>query len=176
YVRPPKNLQQAKVFLLPLPDPSKFDFATSFLESQAGSDVQQPTDPSAPGEPPKAVASAKQSMHLLARVKRPKNPAAKQPEAPVSRGDFNQDVLALLNAAYALPAPLTLDKFKETKKKNTTFRYHSFDVAGKNVLAYLYGPKNDPYEVALIFEYPSSEHSNLIGKVELCLESFAVGN
>ena len=36
--------------------------------------------------------------------------------------------------------------------------------------------KNDPYEVALIFEYPRSEHTNLFGKIDLCLESFALGN
>jgi hypothetical protein len=118
---------------------------------------------------------AKQSLHILARVKRPKNPSAKKKAEPANRGDFNADVLALINAAYSPPTPLTLDKFKETKKKNNVFRYHAFAVGGKNVQVYLNGGKTDPYEVALIFEYPSTEHSNLYSKVELCLESYATG-
>ena len=36
--------------------------------------------------------------------------------------------------------------------------------------------KNDPYEVALIFEYPRTEHNNLFSKIDLCLEAFAVSN
>ena len=41
---------------------------------------------------------------------------------------------------------------------------------------YLYGDKNDPYEVALIFEYPKAEHNTVNPKIRLCLESFAVGD
>jgi len=165
FVRPPKNLQQAKDFLLPLPEPGKFDFEASFLETQKAGDSSAPS-----GETPK------QSLHLLARVKRPKNPNAKKKAEPVNRGDFNRDVLALLNGAYAPPAELTMDKFKETKKKNNTFKHYAFAVNGKNVQVYLYGTKNSAYEVALVFEYPSSEHTTLYSKIELCLESFAEGN
>jgi len=164
FVRPPKNLKPAKEFLLPLPEPGKFDLEASFLETQKAGEGQ------AAGEVPK------QSLHMLARVKRPKNPNAKKKVETTNRGDFNRDVLALLNGAYAPPAELTIDKFKETKKKNNTFRQHSFAVGGKIVQVYLYGPKNGNYEVALVFEYPSKEHSNLYSKIELCLESFAEGN
>jgi hypothetical protein len=175
FVRPPKNLQPAKEFLLPLPDPSKFDLAISFLESQAASEVQQPSEGPTGAEAAKSTGGPKQSLHMIARVKRPKNPNAKKKEEPVVRGEYIRDVLALLNAAYAPPEELTPEKFKETKKKLNTFRHHSFDVGGKNIQVFLYVPKNDPYEVALVFEYPKSEHSNLFSKIELCLESFAVG-
>ena len=41
---------------------------------------------------------------------------------------------------------------------------------------YLYGGKNSPYEVALIFEYPKAEHNAVNPKIRLCMESFAVGD
>jgi hypothetical protein len=168
FVRPPKNLQPAKEFLLPQPEPGKFDLEASFLETQKQTESQ--------GETQKQVEVPKQSLHILARVKRPKNPNAKKAAAePTNRGDFLLDVLAILNSAYSPPVELTPDKFKDTKKKNNTFRHYSFAANGRNVPVYLYVPKNSPYEVALIFEYPSTEHANLYSKIELCLESFAVG-
>jgi hypothetical protein len=176
FVRPPKSLDPAKEFLLPLPDPAKFDLEASFLEGRKAAETQATGEAPPGGEAPKPVAPQTQSMHLLARVQRPKSPNAKKKAEPAAaRGDFNLDVLALLNAAYSPPVPLTLDKFKETSKKNNKFKHHSFAVNGKNVQVYLYGPKGDPYEVALVFEYPSKEHGTLYSKIELCLECFAVG-
>jgi len=174
FIRPPKNLEPAKEFLLPLTDPTKFDLEASFLESQKV-DAPPPSEGAGAEEAAKSAEVQKQSLHVLGRVKRPKSANAKKKAEPVNRGDFNADVLALLNAAYAPSAELTLDKFKETSKKNNKFKYHSFAVGGKNVQVYLYGPKGDPYEVALIFEYPSKEHGTLYSKIELALESFAVG-
>src|SRR2546421_5517135 len=52
FVRPPKNLQPAKEFLLPLPEPGKFDLEASFLETKAG-------DASAPGAPTEGAAEQK---------------------------------------------------------------------------------------------------------------------
>src|SRR5262249_46719986 len=77
--------------------------------------------------------------------------------------------------AYGPAEKLTLDKFKETKKRNNTYRNYPFAVGGKTVQVYLFGAKTEPYEVALIFEFPSTEQSNLSSKIGLCLESFAVG-
>jgi hypothetical protein len=54
-------------------------------------------------------------------------------------------------------------------------RPHLGEVGGKIVQVYLYGPKTSAYEVALVFEYPSSELSSLTSKIKLCLESFAEG-
>jgi len=176
FIRPPKELQPAKEFLLPIPEPGKFDLEASFLENMKGGDSPSgDAQPEGGGEAKPAKSSAKQSLHVLARVKRPKGAAKKKAE-PVNRGDFVRDTLALINAAYAPPTELTIDKFKETKKKNNTFRRHAFAVNGKDVQVYLYNPKNNPYEVALIFEYPSKELNNLYTKIELCLESFAEGN
>jgi hypothetical protein len=178
FLRPPKKLELAKEFLLPLPEPGKFDLEASLLETTKAAD-----NPTPGGEAPKTVSEApKQSLHILARVKRPKNPASKKKVVePANRREFPTDVLALVNAAYAPPAEVTLDKFKETTKKFNTFKQYAFTVGEKYVQIYIYAPKKDavktdPYEVALIFEYPSSEHNNLSGKIELSLEAFALGN
>jgi hypothetical protein len=153
FVRPPKNLQQTKTFMLGTPEPGQFDLDASFDEPQ------------------------KQSMHLLARVKRPKAPDSKTKKAeaaPTNRGDFNRDVLALLNNYYGTQ-DLTVEKFKEETHMTNKFKRHVFSANNKNVQVYLYGPKGDPYEVAFVFEFPSSEQATLISKIGLCLESFATG-
>jgi hypothetical protein len=183
YVRPPKSLQPAKEFLLPL-EADKFDLAASFLESASPGATPAPSDqPPAAGEPAKQAEMPKQSMHIVARVKRPKNAAAKKKVAePANRREFTTDLLALLNSAYAPQPEVTLDKFKATSKgppmssKKNEFRWAPLPAGGKNVQVYIYAPKGDPYEVALIFEYPSTEYQSLSGKIDLCLESFAVGN
>jgi hypothetical protein len=177
FVRPPKKLELAKEFLLPLPEAGKFDLEASLLDTGKAADA-----PSAGGEAPKSTEAPKQSLHIVARVKRPKNPAAKKKVVePANRREFATDVLALVNAAYAPPAEVTLDKFKETTKRFNGFKQYAFTVGEKYVQVYFYAPKKeavktDPYEVALIFEYPSSEHNNLSGKIELSLEAFALGN
>ena len=154
FVRPPKNLQPTAAFMLGAPEPGQFDLEVTFDEP------------------------SKQSMHMLGRFKAPKtvNPKTKKAQAPpANRGDFNQDVLAILNSAYNPPPELTLDKFKEEKHKSNTFKKHVFSANNKIVQVYLYGPKGDPYEVAFVFEFLASEQSALITKIGLCLESFATG-
>ena len=93
-----------------------------------------------------------------------------------SRGEFNADVVAVVNAAYS--ADLDLTKFKEeTKKTGNKFKRAppTFESNGKNVQVFLYGTKTDQHQVALIFEYPKEEHTTMNPKIELCLDSFAVG-
>jgi len=178
FVRPPKKLELAKEFLLPLPEPGKFDLEASLLETLKSADSAAPSDQPPPGaDAPKTVEPPKQSLHVVARVKRPKNPAAKKKVVePANRREFTTDLLALVNAAYAPPAEVTLDKFKETTKRFNKFKQYAVIAGEKYVQVYFYAPKNDPYEVALIFEYPRSEHNNLSGKIDLSLESFGVGN
>lgn len=152
-VRPPKGLQQTKTFMLGSPEPGQFDLDASFDEPQ------------------------KQSMHLLARVKRPKGPDSRTKRAeaaPTNQGDFSRDVLALLNKYYGTN-DLTIEKFTEETYKTNKFKRHVFSAKDKDVQVYLYGPKGDPYEVAFVFEFPNSEQAALISKIGLCLESFATG-
>src|SRR3954452_13724127 len=95
YVRPPKNLQPAKEFLLPLPEPGKFDLEASFLETQKGGDSSSPGAPTEGGAEAKPGGETqKQSLHILARVKRRPGAAAKKKTEPTNRGDFTRDVLA----------------------------------------------------------------------------------
>jgi len=155
FLRPPKNMEQAKEFQMTTSlQPGQFDLESSFFEAK------------------------KQNLHVLARVKRPKKPASKKAAAPTpaetaTRGDFNRDVISLVGPAYGVSDELAIEKFKEISKKSNKFRHHAFASNDQTVQVYLY--KFDPYEVALIFAYPTKEQSSLASKIELCLESFAVG-
>jgi len=153
YLRPPKSLVQSKAWSLAPTEPGKFDLEASFAE------------------PPK------QDMHVLARVKRPKGTTKKGAPSPadtVNRTDFAGDVLYVLNDYYKPADELVITKFKtETRKKNE-YKFHAFTANDKTVQIYLY--KHEPYDVALIFEFPKSEQAELFTKIGLCLESFAVGD
>jgi hypothetical protein len=152
YLRPPKNLAQTKEWQLAPSEPGKFDVEASFLEAK------------------------KQSMHVLVRVKRPKTPGKKAaPSAAdnVDRTNFVGDVLLILNESFKPPEDLTPNKFKTEKKRANEYRYQAITLGDKNVQIYLY--KVEPYEVALVFEYPKSEQADVFSKIGLCLESFATG-
>ncbi|MFO0891470.1 MAG: hypothetical protein U0790_20295 [Isosphaeraceae bacterium] len=153
FLRPPLNMTgPTQTFQMAAIEPGRFDAESSFLEPE------------------------KQSLHVLARVKRPKTPAKKgapQPEPP-PRGDFAADVVELVKNAYG--ADLNVGEFKEEKKRNNTFRHRQIDLEAKLVQIYLYGGKTNPHEVALIFEYPKGERNAVDPKIGLCLESFAVGD
>jgi hypothetical protein len=154
YVRPPKDMTgPTQTFQMTVVEPGKFDVESSFIEQD------------------------KQSLHLLARVKRPKTPSKKAPTpAETPRGDFSTDVVELVRNAYG--TEVTEAKFKEEKmqKGSNTFRAQALEVGPKNVQIYLYGGKTNPYDVALVFEYPKAEHASIYPKIKLCLESFAVGD
>jgi len=151
YLRPPKSLVQSKAWSLAPTEPGKFDLEASFVEP-------------------------KQDMHVLARVKRAKSAAKKgsaKPADTVDRTNFEGDVLNILNESYKPAEELVITKFKtETRKKNP-FKFHSVTANDKTIQIYLY--KQEPYDVALVFEYPKSEQKELFEKIRLCLESFAVG-
>ncbi len=153
YVRPPKSMTgPTQTFQLTVVEPGKFDVESSFIEPE------------------------KQSLHILARVKQAKTPSKKAPaKAETPRGEFNADIVELLKNVYG-DEKLDLSKFKPETKLNNTFKYNLLDLTAKNVQIYLYGEKNSPYEVALIFEYPKAEHNAVNPKIGLCLESFAVGD
>ena len=153
YVRPPKDLAASKEFLLTTLEPGKFDDAESLTD-----------------------AKTQAQLHILSRVKVPKTPSKKgAPEPPpTTRGDFTQDVIALLNGVYNVEIDST--KAKEESKKNNKFKHITFEGNGKDVQVYFfgYGMKDPPYLVALILEYPKTEKT-VLNKFELSLESFATG-
>lgn len=158
YVRAPKGLTgPAQIFGLAV-DPGKFDLENSFTDQ---------------------VKLA--SLHILARHKKPKAPA-KKGVAPVAeatpRGDFTSDVLEVLKSAYAVDvaAGQLKNETKAHKGRKNNYKFTKLELASKEVQLYIYGGKNDPYEVALIFEYPTTEIQNLSPKIGLSLECFAVGD
>jgi hypothetical protein len=157
YVRPPKGLQgPTKTFTLTVVEPGRFDLENSFINE-----------------------STKESMHVLARVDRPKSANTKKPSQPEpARGDFTAEVIELVRNVYG--AELDANQLKaETKahgRLKNTYRTKTLDLTAKQVQLFLYGDKNTPYKVALIFEYPKEQHTSINPKIGLCLESFAVGD
>jgi hypothetical protein len=152
YVRPPRNVKETKEFQLPV-DPGMYDLTASFL------------------------GASKENLHVLARVKRASTPTKKTPAPTANRHDFSQDVFALVNSAYGIE--LGKDDSKEARKKReekkryNTFVHYNAPVADRTVQVYM--NKTEPYDVALIFEYPSSEQAAETEPIKYTLESFAVG-
>jgi len=152
FVRPPLPLTPSKEFTLGEVPAGQFDETKTFFDGQ------------------------KAFLHVVARVKQAKKPAAKAApaEPPAARGQFNADVLAALKAVYPEEENLATEKFKDDPHKPNTYKRVIFDNSGKRVEVYLY--KLEPYDVALIFQYDTGEKAALASKINLCLESFAVGN
>jgi hypothetical protein len=152
YLRPPKNMTgPTQTFQWTVIEPGKFDVESSFVEPE------------------------KQSLHVLARVKLPKVAAKKgAPKAePPPRGKFTDEVVDLVKSVYGVD--LAFSDFKDEQHGDNTFKHKLLDLSAKNVQIYLYGTEKTPYEVALIFEYPKTEHNTVNPKIGLCLESFAAG-
>jgi hypothetical protein len=151
YVRPPKDLAPSKEFLLSTLEPGKFDDAESLSD-------------------PKTQAQ----LHILSRVKTPKVPTKKGAPAPpqATRGEFIPDVVAVLNGVYNVE--IDPARAKEESKKLNKFKHLTFEGNGKDVQVYFYGGKGQPYEVALILEYPKAEKA-VMSRFEKCLECFAIG-
>jgi hypothetical protein len=151
FVRAPKGMNHAKTFLLTAVPSGQFDAEESFDDG-------------------------KSSLHVLARQKTAKKAQAKKGEAPVeqaARGDFSADVRNLLGTFFNDAESLAPEKFKDDSKKTNRFRRAVFKANNKNVNVYIY--KNDPYDVALIFLVDPADQAALASKIDLCLESFAVG-
>jgi hypothetical protein len=160
YVRPPKGLTgPTQTFSLVAVEPGKFDLENSFIDQ----------------------ATKQVSLHILARHKKPKPPPKKGTPAAeaVPRGEFTQEVIDVVKAAYAAE-DLTPAKFKAVSKRHeareNNYKEAKLDLAAKEVLIYIYGDKNSAYNVALIFEYPKTQVGDLSTKINLSLENFAVDN
>ncbi|MGO9466138.1 MAG: hypothetical protein ACLQVF_18505 [Isosphaeraceae bacterium] len=158
FVRPPKALKgPTQTFGMTVVEPGKFDLEQSFIDQQK-----------------------QESMHLLARVVRPKAPtkkgAAPQPE-PTPRGKFVDDVLELVKSVYGVDVETAQLKSESHTHGNHTNTYKGkiVDLTAKKVQIYFYGDEKAPYQVALIFEYPEASHASINPKIPLCLEAFAVG-
>jgi hypothetical protein len=159
FVRPPKNLKgPTQTFAWTVIGPGRFDLENSFIDQ----DKQE-------------------SLHMLVRVKKPKAPGSNKKGAvakeEVPRGDFNADVIELVKSVYGVE--LERGKFKpdvkEHDNRKNTFSATTLDLTPKEVQIYLYGDKNAPHEVALIFDYPKESKKTIDAKIRLCLETFAVG-
>ena len=158
FVRPPKALKgPTQTFGMTVVEPGKFDLEKSFIDQ----DKQE-------------------SMHLLARVVRPKGASSKKgavQQEPTPRGKFVDDVLELVKSVYGVDVEAAQLKAQSHSHGNRTNTYKGTvkDLTAKRVQIYFYGDEKVPYQVALIFEYPEASHNSINPKIGLCLESFAVG-
>jgi len=160
FVRPPKTLKgPTQTFAWTVIEPGRFDLENSFIDQDK-----------------------LESLHILVRrVKKPKAPASTKkgaaPKEAVPRGDFTTEVVDLIKSVYGVD--LEANKFKPDVKshgnRENNFHATTLDLTAKEVQVYLYGDKNGPYEVALIFDYPTESKKNIDSKIRLCLEAFAVG-
>jgi hypothetical protein len=153
YLRAPKEQALAKTGQLPVTE-GLFDLDASFNDK------------------------TESSLHVLARVKMPKKAPAKgapPPPALPPRGEFVGEVLGVLSTLYNSPEALQTPKFSDevTPKAKNRFKRLIFAANDKEVKLYTY--KEGIHEVALIFVYDSKIKGVISSKIELCLDSFAVG-
>jgi hypothetical protein len=158
FVRPPKALKgPTQTFGMTVVEPGKFDLENSFIDQ----DKQE-------------------SMHLLARVVRPKAPTAKKgavQQEPTPRGKFVDDVLELVKTVYGVdvePGQLKAES-KSHGNRSNTYKGAIVNLSAKRVQLYFYGDEKSAYQVALIFEYPETSHNSINPRIGLSLESFGVG-
>jgi hypothetical protein len=155
YIRPPREQAQAKTGQLPITE-GQFDLDASFNDSKDNSS----------------------SLHVLARVKMPKKPPAKgQPIPPPAppRGEFVGEVLGVLSTAFNAPEALASPKLsdKESEKYHNRFKRLIFNAGDKEVA--LYTSKQGAHEVALVYVYDTKIKGPISSKIELSLDSFAIG-
>jgi hypothetical protein len=165
YLRTPKSMSPAQQPGLAV-DPGAYDLIATFLDLGGAS--------ANAAEAPQAGIR----LHVLARVKRPKKAPKKgepppPPESP--RGDFMADVRSVLaselgNSEAALSGTPKADTKRTNAYKRVIFTAGNGDI----IKAYFY--KMDVYDVALIWDIPTAVEKETSTGVELCLESFAVGN
>ena len=159
FVRPPLGLEgPTQAFGLTGVEAGKFDIENSFIDQKKGA-----------------------SLHLVARVKKPKAPPnAKKAAAPVetvARGKFLEDVVELVKAAYSVelaPGELKPESRSHGNRVNN-FKAVKKDMSTKEVEVYVYSESSGVREVALIFEFPKDQKNFMSPKIGLCLESVAVG-
>jgi hypothetical protein len=161
YVRPPLGFKGPAEFALAVVEPNKYDVANSFIDSdkQAG-------------------------LHILARDNKPKTATSKKGADPSKtaepqavRGDFTADVLDLVKAALSLD--IDAQQLKAESKahgaRKNDYKTKTLDANTKEVQVWIYGDKNSPEQVALIFDYPKESRNSLTSAINYCLQSFGVG-
>ena len=153
FVRPPKGMTgPTQTFQLAVIEPGKFDVEASFMEPREAKPAH-----SRPGQGDQDT----------------RQEGSAQGRAGAARRLYHRH---RGTASNVYGADLNTSDFKEDKKGENSYKFKLLDLNAKNIQIYLYGAKNGPYEVALIFEYPKSEHNSVNPKIGLCLEAFATGD
>ena len=151
YVRPPKNMTgPTQTFQMTVVEPGKFDVESSFIEQD------------------------KQSLHLLARVKRPKTPSKKAPTPAETtpRGDFNTDVVELVKNVYGTELEVAVQGREEAEQHvqgqdDRPERQERADLSLRQ--------QDQPLRGGPDLRVSQGRAQRINPKIGLCLESFAVG-
>ena len=154
YVRAPKEEALTKAGQLPVSE-GQFDLDASFNDAKDGS-----------------------TMHILARVKLPKKPAAKGAPpvaAPPPRAEFVGEVLRVLSDVFGGPDALQSPKFTEEVRPKSGNRFKRLLFTANDKEVRLYTLKQANHDVALIFVYDPKNKGLMASKIEYCLDSFAIG-
>jgi hypothetical protein len=158
FIRPPLGLEgPTDAFTLTAAESGKFDIEHSFIDQKKGT-----------------------SLHVVARVKKPKAAPSKKgaaaPAESTTRGKFLDDIVELVKAAYNIelaPAELKPDSHNHGNRVNQ-YKAVKKDLTTKEVEVYVYTEASGVHEVAMIFEFPKDQKNFMSPKIGLCLESFAV--
>jgi hypothetical protein len=166
YIRAPKGMKQLAATFAYNVEQGKFDITDTILD------------------PDKQV-----SLHILARNNAPKaaatpkkgpNPSGEaDTPPPANRGDFTTDVLDVIKSAYSTDLESSqlkgYDPPAQGTRKSVPYRSASKELGDKEVKVYFFGDKNQPAQVALIFEGPKDAIRGMITKIDYSLNSLAVG-
>ncbi len=173
FLRPPKPLDQAPNLVGLTEIPGFYDLASSFVGvmSQGGDQAKK-----GQGGPPPAL-----RLHVLARVKRPKKPAAKkgepvEPPPSVNRGDFTTDVRTQLASDYGAGDTAVSGELKTETRRSNSFKRLIFTAPSNGDTIRVYFYKEGDYEAALVWDIPPNAPKPPIDTgIPLCLETFSVG-
>ncbi len=158
FIRPPLGLGVPSDTFTLTAETNKFDIENSFTDAKKGT-----------------------SLHVVARVKKPKvapKKGAPAPAEPAARGKFLDDVVELVKGAYNIelaPAELKADSHTHGNRSNQ-YKAVKKDLTTKEVEVYVYSEPNGVHEVAFIFEFPKEQKTYMSPKIGLCLECFAVSD
>ena len=159
FVRPPKNLKgPTQTFAWTVIEPGRFDLENSFID-----EVKE------------------ESLHILVRVKKPKAPASNKKGAATKEAVprvTSRPKSSSWSRASTVPTSRPRNSSptsNPTGTGRTTSKPRPWTLTAKEVQIYLYGDKNGPYEIALIFDYPKDSKKSIDAKIRLSLEAFAVG-
>jgi hypothetical protein len=172
FLRPPKPLQETEQLGLQGVGEGQFDLSASFLGQEKAAGGAEPGKEATP------AGDAVLRLHVLARVKLPKRKTKKgeaAPPEPAARGEFTADVRSVLASDYNAGDAAATGQLKSDSHRKNTFKRLIFTSPVNNDVVRVFFYKHGNHDVALIWDIPPALEKTTATGINLCLESFAVG-